>query len=127
MKRSQSQMISCDRCSAKITTETSDPKAELKAADWLPCPRKGGRLAGMCPKCRPRGLPTSPGRSTPCSPHLWVLDHAHPYPTEPPRFDAICNRCGDADVRMSGSDDVLDDYAATVAAVGRKERSAPAS
>jgi Zn finger protein HypA/HybF involved in hydrogenase expression len=127
MKRSRSQLIWCDRCPAKITTTTDDPKSELEAADWLPCPRKGGRLVGMCPKCRPRGLPVSSGRSTPCSPHLWVLDRAHPYPTEPPRFDAICNRCGGTDVRMSGSDDVLDDYALTVAAVGRKGPCAPTS
>lgn len=53
----------CERCSARKEGKTRD---ELAAAGWLPCPRKGGKLAWMCAECNPvtRGTKPGPGLST---------------------------------------------------------------
>ena len=61
--------VRCDRFSASIefnTTDRHDAAAQLKVAGWLPCPRKGGKLTGLCPRCRPPLAATVPMlRTTP--------------------------------------------------------------
>lgn len=61
--------VHCDRCSAAVsfnTTDRHDAAAQLRTAGWLPCPRKGGKLTGMCPRCRPPAdISTMATRSTP--------------------------------------------------------------
>ena len=39
----------------------SGTRAELVALQWLPCPRKGGKLDWMCPKCNPTLTPAYDG------------------------------------------------------------------
>lgn len=40
------------RCNAsKCGATSSGTRAELEAAQWLPCARKNGKLEWMCPKC----------------------------------------------------------------------------
>lgn len=51
----------CERC--KTTREGT--RVELEAAGWLPCPRKGGKLAWLCPEHNPmKGPAPGPGLST---------------------------------------------------------------
>lgn len=47
----------CERCPARAT----GTHEELVAASWLPCPRKGGKLAWMCPACNPTTKGGKPG------------------------------------------------------------------
>jgi hypothetical protein len=59
----------CETCSASVNAATADrdeARAELEALGWLPCSRKGGKLAWLCPTHNPTKGPAPGGyRSTP--------------------------------------------------------------
>ena len=60
--------LRCERCpDAKIAIPAARyevAKPVLEAAGWLPMARKGGKVSGLCPACRPKGMPQTMGRST---------------------------------------------------------------
>jgi hypothetical protein len=60
--------VRCDRCTDSVsfnTTDRHEAAVQLQAAGWMPCWRKGGKLVGMCPRCKPSGAPSTGMRSTP--------------------------------------------------------------
>jgi hypothetical protein len=55
----------CVRTIRLQSTTTDGQKRELADWGWFPMARKGGKLAAFCPEHKPKGTPSSMGRSTP--------------------------------------------------------------
>lgn len=57
-------IVRCDRCPRTIDAggATLDARvASLRVRGWLDCPRRGGKLSGLCPECRPKVQPQTMG------------------------------------------------------------------